>query len=282
MSLPAYLVDAIARQGHVPTQRKGARNRARGAPRTEEPRSTKGGKHGFAGTFLVDAATLKTLPPRVDLRPECPPVYDQGPVGSSVGQALAAAFEFSRRKQGLESFTPSRLFIYYNARLRTGAAGSDSGAMILDGLIALNEFGAPPERSWPYKPDRVAVKPSAMAYQEAKPFARATSYKQISQDLGQLKGCLASGYPIILGFAVYASLTSAQVAKTGRAPMPGSAESVVGGHAVLIVGYNDSTQTFWGRNSWGVKWGIKGYFTLPYAYLLGKDASDFWTLRSVW
>jgi hypothetical protein len=86
--------------------------------------------------YRVPDAERADLPVAVDLRPECPRPYDQGPIGSSVGQAVAAAIEFSRLKHGLPEFTPSRLFIYYNARVRSGGQDSDSGAYIRDALLA--------------------------------------------------------------------------------------------------------------------------------------------------
>jgi len=97
-----------------------------------------------------------------------------------------------------------------------------------------------------------------------------------------MKGCLASGYPFVFGFSVYESFESPQVAKTGIAPMPASSEKQIGGHAVIAVGYNDAQQRFIVRNSWGSGWGMRGYFTLPYAYLADGDlAADFWTIRLV-
>ena len=58
--------------------------------------------------------------------------------------------------------------------------------------------------------------------------------------------------------------------------------SAIGGHAVVGVGYDDAKQWFIVRNSWGGQWGMKGYFTLPYAYLTDENlASDFWTIRVV-
>jgi C1A family cysteine protease len=97
-----------------------------------------------------------------------------------------------------------------------------------------------------------------------------------------MKGCLASGYPFVFGFTVYDSFESQQVANTGIVPMPASGESVVGGHAVMAVGYDDSQHRFIVRNSWGSGWGMQGYFTIPYAYLTEANlSSDFWTIRLV-
>ena len=97
-----------------------------------------------------------------------------------------------------------------------------------------------------------------------------------------MKACLASGYPFVFGFTVYESFESPQVAKTGVAALPGPSEAVVGGHAVLAVGYDDAQHSFLVRNSWGDGWGMKGYFTMPYAYLTQSDlSSDFWTIRLV-
>jgi C1A family cysteine protease len=95
-----------------------------------------------------------------------------------------------------------------------------------------------------------------------------------------MKGCLASGYPFVFGFSVYTEFESDTVATTGVLNMPSPKEKLLGGHAVIAVGYDDKTQRFIVRNSWGAKWGIKGYFTIPYAYLTDPNlAADFWTIR---
>jgi C1A family cysteine protease len=108
------------------------------------------------------------------------------------------------------------------------------------------------------------------------------SYARVVQTLNQMKGCLASGYPFVFGFTVYESFENQQVAQTGHAPMPTPNEQVLGGHAVMAVGYEDAHHWFIVRNSWGTGWGMQGYFTLPYAYLLDTNlSSDFWTIRIV-
>ena len=64
--------------------------------------------------------------------------------------------------------------------------------------------------------------------------------------------------------------------------MPTRGEQVVGGHAVMAVGYDDKQQRFIARNSWGADWGQKGYFTMPYKYLASRGLSDdFWTIRAI-
>jgi C1A family cysteine protease len=232
-------------------------------------------------TYSAPAMFLTALPTSVDLRPKCPPVYDQGQLGSCTGNSIAGAIQFEQMKQGLTSFTPSRLFIYYNERVLEGTVNSDSGAQIRDGMKVVAKQGAPPETDWPYDITKFTEKPPANAYADAAK-NKVTSYQRVSRVLNEFKGCLASGYPFVFGFTVYASFESTQVAQTGHAPMPSGNEQVVGGHAVLAVGYDDQNQWFIVRNSWANTWGMAGYFTLPYQYLLETNLSDdFWTVRLV-
>jgi C1A family cysteine protease len=231
--------------------------------------------------YSAPVTALQSLPASVDLSPQCPPVYDQGQLGSCTANSIGAAVQFEQMKQKIAAFMPARLFIYYNERAMEGTVDSDSGAQIRDGIKSVAKQGVCPETLWPYNIAKFKTKPPKNCYTEALKH-RVVLYQRVTPILNQLRGCLASGYPFVFGFTVYESFESPAVAKSGHAPMPKPQEQSVGGHAVMGVGYDDSKQWFLVRNSWGPGWGLKGYFTLPYSYLTDSNlADDFWTVRLV-
>jgi len=221
------------------------------------------------------------LPSSVDLRPQCPPVEDQGQLGSCTSFAVGAAIRFARKKQGLPDFVTSHLFLYYNSRAMEGTVNSDAGAVIRDVIKSANKQGDCPELEWPYDISKFTVQPPAKCYQDALK-DRALSYQRVARSLAQMKGCLASGLPFVVGISVYESFESDEVARTGMVPMPQPGEQLLGGHAVLCVGFRDSDQKWIFRNSWSASWGDQGHFYLDYAYLLNKGlSSDFWVVKTV-
>jgi C1A family cysteine protease len=231
--------------------------------------------------YSASLATGGRLPESVDLRPRCPPVYDQGELGSCTANAIAGILEFDEiRAHQVSPWTPSRLFIYYNERALEGTAGSDSGAQLRDGIKVVVKQGVCPELEWPYDVSRFAEAPPQRAYQHAL-MDRISSYLRLRQSLVQLRACLAAGFPFVFGFTVFEGMEVPAVARTGDVPLPQPDESPLGGHAVAAVGYDDRLQAFVFRNSWGVGWGNAGYGHLPYAYVVDPGlAADFWTIRS--
>lgn len=220
------------------------------------------------------------LPAHVDLRPLCPPVYDQGNLGACTGNALAGLFEFLQGARHAPTFVPSRLFIYYGERAIERDVRLDNGASIRDGMTLLAKKGVCPETSWPYDVAKFAVTPPSSAYGEAAHHKIGLYQRLNSPDVVALKSSLAAGFPFVFGFTVYKAFESEAVAKTGIVPMPNPSDPILGGHAVMAVGYDDATHALIVRNSWGPDWGQAGYFMMPYAYATSLSlASDFWTAR---
>lgn len=233
--------------------------------------------------LLPDLHLVATLPPRVDLRPNMPPVWDQGELGSCTAHAIGAAFAFEARKQATAyaAMTPSRLFLYFNERDMEGTTTDDAGAEIRDGVKSTATTGLCDETLWPYDPARFADKPTPDAYADALDH-RTTTYLRVAQTLPALQSCLASGFPIAFGISVFDSFEGDGPAATGVVPMPSTSESNLGGHAILLCGYDTYTRQFTFRNSWGDGWGAAGYGYLPFDYVQNPDlASDFWTIRQL-
>ena len=220
------------------------------------------------------------LPRRVDLRPLCSAVKYQRHLQSCTSHAISAALEFLEKKDHVHFEDLSRLFIYYNERLLTKKTNIDSGARLRDGIKSLREYGVCPEKLWPYVISRFRQKPPPRCYREARKH-RITSYHRIMA-VDEMKVCLAEGYPFVCGISVYQSFLSRKVAHTGHIDLPKKHDRVIGGHAVLVVGYDESAKSFLLRNSAGHDWGQGGYFTVPYKYLENRRYSwDFWTIRRV-
>jgi C1A family cysteine protease len=231
---------------------------------------------------------LIPLPESVDLRPLCSPVVDQLAIGSCTGNALAGHFDFLQLKGIADTnkvmpeeydpkifFNSSRLFIYYNERLLEGTTDQDAGATIRDGIKTLAKWGCCRELTWMYDDANTFIKPNPTAYNEAI-MHRIENYFRMSS-IEEMKKCLADGYPFVFGMEVFESFESGYTAQTGSVNMPEDGERILGGHALMMCGYNDLMKCFLCRNSWG-SWGMSGYCWIPYDYI-SQYASDFWTIR---
>lgn len=208
--------------------------------------------------------------------------FDQGELGSCTANAAAAAVGFERNKQDLEGYRASRLFIYYNERVLEDTVDYDSGAQIRDAINVLYKQGACREYMWEYNISEYKNQPTENCYNNALNFKIKEYLKLDNTNLAELKSCLAEGFAFIFGFTVFQSFETQTVAETGYVPMPQVYEKVLGGHAVMCVGYNDENEVFICRNSWGKSWGDNGNFYMPYAYLTNPNlASDFWTIRAL-
>ena len=217
-------------------------------------------------------------PPVFDLRHVCPPVYNQGDLGSCTANAIAAAVEIDLRSAQRPQWMPSRLYIYYNERARLNAVATDTGGRLRDGVKSLAKLGVCPEALWRYDVAQFAVKPDEACYADGR-MNLAAKYGRVAQTAEALEQVLFSGKPVLFGFSVYSGFESKRMAKTGCLKLPGPREKLIGGHAVLCVGYDQTNKRFLVRNSWGIHWGLSGYFWMPYDYFCNPNlAHDFWVI----
>ena len=216
------------------------------------------------------------------------PVEDQGTLGSCTANAGVALVEYFERKAFNKHIDASRLFLYKATRNLMRETG-DNGAFLRSTMGALVLFGVPPEEYWPYNTADFDKEPTAFCYAFAQNYQSMTYYRldppgTSKEDLlTQIKTNLASGLPSMFGFTVYSSIE--QAATTGKIPYPGAGEKILGGHAIVVAGYDDKMEiknakpgAFLIRNSWGTAWGDKGYGWLPYDYVLKGLAVDWWSL----
>jgi len=209
-------------------------------------------------------------------------VYDQLHLNSCSANALAAALRFDEIKQHRDAAPePSRLFIYFNERLVSNVVADDVPVSLRDGYRTIARYGACPETMWPYEVRRFRRRPPPSCYRSATRH-KAIAYYRIRRALSHLRACLADAYPFVFAVAVHKSFMSRGVKRTGRIPVPTRRDKLLGGHAVLAVGYDDAARVLMFRNSWGRGWGDDGYGYLPYQFLSSSALSwDFWTMRRV-
>jgi len=232
-------------------------------------------------TYMATAVTAASVPTTINLEPICPPVYDQGDIGSCTANSSCCMYSSVYKKTVKTLFLPSRLFLYYNTRVLENTVGFDSGATLRNTLKSLSKTGVCPETLWPYSIQNLFRKPGTAAYSSATT-NRAVAYASLdTTNLGTMKKVLVSGSVFVLGMLVYQSFMTMN--GTWTVPIPNTnKEKLLGGHAVCVVGYDDSKKCFLVRNSWGTRWGLKGNFWLPYSFVMNpRLAFDAWVLYSV-
>lgn len=272
------------------------------AEQPEQPPVTRSSRFGFVYNQHKDAPDPRDIPlniPRLiksvilpakyDLRDGgfVPDILDQGNLGSCGPSQMSNALRHCLRKQKSEGqkihdFQPSRLYIYYNTRLVDRSPISEDTGVTMRGMFkAVSRDGACDEKGCQYIIKNYAKRPTPANYVAGRSHTPGYVYYKVNQNLTEIKQAILMGYPILIGILVYESLERDETLETGTIPMPNTQkEHLLGGHAVGLYGWNDETQRFYMMNTWGKNVGDKGWFTIPYAYVLDRNlAWDFWTAR---
>lgn len=239
-----------------------------------------------------------SIPTLMDLRGWCPPIENQGPLGSCTANAGVGLMEYYERRAFGKHIDASRLFLYKTTRNLLHWTG-DRGAFIRTTMGAMVLFGVCPEEYWSYDTTDFDNEPPAFCYSFADNYKTIQYYKLdpagTAKDLllNRIKSFITAGLPSMFGFTVFNSIN--QASNEGKIPYPCPRERILGGHAIAAVGFDDEVEiknTLCGetttgalliRNSWGRGWGDDGYGWLPYAYVTNGLAVDWWTLiKSEW
>jgi C1A family cysteine protease len=202
----------------------------------------------------------------VDLRGQDIPIFDQKSEGSCTAQAGTGVYCFLLKQRGVK-FEGSRNFLYYTERLMNGNIFKDEGASLHTTSKALVKYGICDEALWPYTKLDLYLEPPPICWKSGLTH-KISSYTHL-RTLEDMKECLDGGSPFIFGLAVYESFELTD--SSGYVVMPKPYEKLLGGHALVILGYLEDKKVFIGRNSWGSSWGDHGYFYLPYEFMMDKE-----------
>ncbi|HEY9842622.1 MAG TPA: C1 family peptidase [Candidatus Obscuribacterales bacterium] len=208
------------------------------------------------------------LPKKVDLAGNMPPPGDQGNQNSCVGWATAYALKsYQEKVEERRNLAPngrvdpkmvfSPAFIYNQIN-----NGRDGGSTFADALNLLSNQGAVSLAEMPYDDSDYESAPPEHLQHQAKRY-RIDYWRQVNiRDLKEVKAQISAGYPVLIGALIDEGFTHAKAGYIWKKQQGQS----LGGHAMALVGYDDSRQAFKLINSWGTGWGDKGFGWVDYKF----------------
>lgn len=229
--------------------------------------------YSFYSVSRLIREEVDTLPKKVSYRTSLSPVKNQGNLGSCVAFASVALKEWQEQKENVNrnEYDLSEKWVYWNCKEIDGYPNSE-GTTIRSSMKILNKQGVPPEKAWPYETKKENIgSPEKWAYMISK-WNLISEYRRI-ENLTELKESLASNGPVVGGVLVFDTF---YYPKNGIIDMPIDDSKVLGGHAILLCGYDDEKQLIEFKNSWSDRWGDGGFGYLPYQYIK-KYCIDMWS-----
>ena len=243
------------------------------------------------------------LLPKLDRR--LGPAWDQAQRGTCVSFAAGGLFSYV---VGKSRFRFSQQFLYHQMKMIDGIPRmegtylecamrvfSDRRLSGTDADWGTADAGLPAEDAWPYNPRYIRNNPS-----QTPPPRERIDALFAGVRWGNTGGCVlrcskrghdlveeirsllfVARLPVVIGLPLFPSFNNANSRRTGRIPLPLPNERSVGGHAMLVVGCDDSKQAFVVRNSWSPHWapenpyGMPGHAIIPFNYFVKYGSNSY-------
>lgn len=191
------------------------------------------------------------------------PVGDQGGEGSCVAwataYATASALEYKFKGTSFPTATRSPEYVYN--QIKVGGCGG--GAYVADGLNLIKNQGVCSWSEMPYTDASCATMPNASQTSAASTH-KFTSWATVNKtNLTEVKTLLSMDLPVVIAVTVDQNFYNMSKTNWVWSSHKGK---VYGGHAIAVIGYDDSKQAFKVQNSWGTSWGQQGYFWISYSF----------------
>jgi hypothetical protein len=200
------------------------------------------------------------------------PVRDQGNCGSCWAFATAAALEsytlIADNMPGTDENLSEQVLV------SCSGAGNCNGGYIEDASEYIRDKGLPLESCYYYTGGNGNCANACRNYQTDTFHIGSWSYLATSSPtVDAIKNALSAYGPLVTTMDVYSDFF---YYKSGVYSY--TSGTYQGGHAILIVGYDDTAQCFVVKNSWAADWGEQGFFRIAYTQLNSRVYFGWWTL----
>ena len=219
----------------------------------------------------------------IDLSHDFTPIKNQGAVGACTTFAVTAVYESILKKNDREDHDLSERFLYYNAREDDNRL-NEEGVAISTAILSIHGKGICQEAKCLYSETDYNQRPSEEAYKDAENRKIKTAMNIVlgnDQDKNRdtLRSAVAEGYPVVISLRLFDAFD--HIGSDGMVPVPSKEDKPLqreqredgapSYHAMVICGYDDKNEVFLVRNSWGERFGKKGYCFIPYAYMCDRE-----------
>jgi hypothetical protein len=209
-----------------------------------------------------------------------PEIADQGNIESCVPTCISTVYYYLTMKQSnYLNFRISRLYLYYQFRKLYDDVKLDEGSTIRDCINILHKDGIVPEFLYPYIETKVFNNPSEFLEKYSR-FCKCLGFENISRKV--IRQNLLLDNPVLCGIKLFESIYKDEVKNTGIINYSEEYDKILGGHCIILVGFDNNKKYYKFINSWGPTWGDKGFGYLPYEYIKNiRLSNEFYIIKNI-